>query len=102
MSEIGAHYAEGGVHLGSRERIYGHHDTLGFDRSHELIRFVIRPISAGRFRNRCDGVLLLSIGISARNRYARLSHRTPLVSKSCRGLDCAAGAGVAWARGGGQ
>src|SRR3954470_18772102 len=45
MSEIGTHDPGSGVHLGGRERIYGHDDTLGFDRAHELIRFVIRPIA---------------------------------------------------------
>lgn len=45
MSEIGANDTGGGVHLGGRERIDGHDGTLGFDRAHEMIRFVIRPIA---------------------------------------------------------
>jgi hypothetical protein len=45
MSVIGPPDAGGGVHLGGRERIHGHDGTLGFDRAHEMIRFVIRPIA---------------------------------------------------------
>src|SRR6516165_5595027 len=45
MSEIRAYHTGGGVHLRRRERIHCYDGTLGFHRSHKMVRFVVRPIA---------------------------------------------------------